>query len=760
VEVSWNSLGPRAGPVFEALRARILSGEYTPSQRLPSHVELARFYGVAALTLRQALAALEEDGLVSSEQGRGTFVRNPAYRQPSAGRMIAASPAPIISLDLDGNVTSWNPATELLLGWAADEVIGHRLPSVPEELLPEFKNILRRVATGETLNNVERRRQRKDGNWLDVSIDIAPAPDASGTISGMVAVYTDITARKRAESALTEAEQRFRATFDRAAVGIAHTGLDGSWLLVNQQLCDLYGRTREELMQLRFQDITHPDDLQADLEQFERLLSGGIDSYSLRKRYMGKDGGLIWANLTVSMVREADGNPQYVIAIVEDVSAQVQAQEQLAHRALHDPLTELPNRTLLSDRLQQAILSAQRQLRPVSLLLMDLDRFKEVNDTYGHQFGDQILQQLGSRLAPLLRRSDTIGRLGGDEFAIVLPGTDASGAKQTARRLLRSLDEPFLLGGNSFDIGGSIGIAMYPRHGSDAGTLLRHADVAMYVAKRLGGGYVLYSPDKDQYSHDRLALVSELKHAIERDELRLHYQPKVNLNTGEIEGVEALVRWLHPERGLQHPEQFIPLAEHTGLIRPLTLWVLKRTLEQCKAWEETGLQLSVAVNLSPRSLLDMEVIESVVSALSESGVHPQRLSVELTESAVMADPARAEEALWRLHDTGVKIAIDDFGTGYSSLAHLKRLPVDQIKIDRSFVQEMLTSDSDSSIVRAIVGLGRDLGIEVVAEGAENKEICDALEALGCNVVQGFHFTSPLLPEDLTQWMLGREQKVA
>jgi len=462
----------------------------------------------------------------------------------------------------------------------------------------------------------------------------------------------------------------------------------------------------------------------------------------------------------VSMVRDADDIPQYVIAIIEDITDRVRVEEQLAHRALHDPLTELPNRSLLSDRLEQAIREAQRQLRPISLLLMDLDRFKEVNDTYGHQYGDQILKQLGTRLTPLLRRSDTIGRLGGDEFAVILPGTDAIGARQTAQRLLDAIDEPFVLGGQPFEIGGSIGAAVYPRHGSDASTLLRRADVAMYVAKRLNSGYAIYSPDKDQYSHDRLSMVADLRRAIERAELFVQYQPKVNMRTGRIEGVETLLRWEHPERGLVEPELFIPLAEHTGLIKPLTLWVLERGLSQRLTWESTGLSLSLAINLSARSLLDNEVIDGIVSSLSRTGTDSRRLQVELTESAVMSDPPRAIEVLTRLHDSGVKIAIDDFGTGYSSLVYLKRLPVDQIKIDRSFVQDMLTSDSDRSIVRATIRLGHDLGIEVVAEGVDSQDVFNALEHLGCDVVQGYHISRPLRAEELEHWAMAREEQVA
>jgi len=386
---------------------------------------------------------------------------------------------------------------------------------------------------------------------------------------------------------------------------------------------------------------------------------------------------------------------------------------------------------------------------------MDLDRFKEVNDTFGHRYGDLLLQQVGPRVQGVLEEPETVARLGGDEFAVLLPEVDEEGAARAAERILRALEEPFELAGYSMVVDASIGITLFPRHGDAADTLLRRADVAMYVAKRDDSGYAFYDAEKDEYSPGRLALIGELRRAIEQDQLYLHYQPKVYLKNRELAGVEALVRWEHPERGFVSPDQFIGLAEHTGLIKPLTLWVLNRALEQCHLWQESGVDMTVAVNLSARNLHDPSLVAGVAELLERWELGPGRLEAELTESAVMADPARARETLMGLHEMGVRISIDDFGTGHSSLAYLQQLPVDEIKIDRSFLLDLEENDNDRRIVQATVRLGHDLGLMVVAEGVENQVIWDLLADLGCDVVQGYYVSRPLPAQECTRWLRER-----
>jgi diguanylate cyclase (GGDEF)-like protein len=423
------------------------------------------------------------------------------------------------------------------------------------------------------------------------------------------------------------------------------------------------------------------------------------------------------------------------------------------HQALHDGLTGLPNRTLLRDRTSQAIHQADRELTPVALALLDLDRFKEVNDTLGHHHGDQLLVQVGQRLQATLRQVDTVARLGGDEFAVLLPRIHtAEGAATVATKLQAALAEPFTIEDLSLDVEASIGLAIYPDHGTDPDQLLQHADIAMYAAKATHAGFVLFDPTLDQHSPHKLALLGELRRAIDHGQLLLHYQPKVATHSGHVLGVEALVRWQHPTHGLVPPAQFIPLAERTGLIGPLTHYVLDAALRQCRAWQQAGHDLAVAVNVSARRLLDLGFPDEVAGLLARWQVPAGLLVVEITESTIMADPAHALQILGRLDQMGVQVAIDDFGTGYSSMAYLKRLPVHELKVDRSFVAQMTSNRRDAVIVRSTVDLGRNLGLRVVAEGVEDLATWQALDALGCDAIQGYHISRPVPAEDLIHWL--------
>jgi len=424
----------------------------------------------------------------------------------------------------------------------------------------------------------------------------------------------------------------------------------------------------------------------------------------------------------------------------------------LEHQALHDVLTDLPNRALIEDRLQQAILSAKRQARSLALLIMDLDGFKEVNDTLGHHMGDLLLQQVAVRLQNILRKSDTVARLGGDEFAVLLPSADAEKAVLAARKILDALKSPFPIQGHILDIGGSIGIALFPTHGADGTTLVRRADVAMYVAKRASTGFAIYDSEHDQHSMAQLALTGEFSHAIENQQLALYYQPKIDLKSGCLVSAEALARWHHPQHGLIMPDKFIPLAERTGLIKPLTQWGLNTALRQCASWREAGLDLSVAVNLSARNLPEPQLAENIARMLENWNVPAGWLELEITESAIMTDPVRALNILTRLDAMGVRLAIDDFGTGYSSLSYLKKLPVDTIKIDKSFVMHMSTDKNDEVIVRSTIDLAHNLGLRVVAEGVERQEAWEMLNELDCDMAQGYYISQALAPMEFAAWL--------
>ncbi len=427
-------------------------------------------------------------------------------------------------------------------------------------------------------------------------------------------------------------------------------------------------------------------------------------------------------------------------------------QQALEHQALHDALTELPNRSLLMDRLQQAIYSARRENSPLALLMMDLDRFKEINDTLGHHVGDRLLQQVAARLLGTLRESDTVARLGGDEFAILLPHTSIEDARHLGSRTLNTLEQVFSVDGHQLYIGASIGIAAYPHHGTSGQTLIQRADVAMYVAKRNKLSQSVYDPSEDQHSVGRLALMSDLRTALDDDSLELYYQPKLRLNNGQVVGVEALLRWRHPERGAIRPDELVPLAEQTGLIKPLSMWVVDRAVRQAAQWRDKGIELNIAVNLSVYNLQDAALILQLRECLDRHRLPPRYLSLEVTESAMMSDPVHAVEVLSALDAMGVRLAIDDFGSGFSSLGYLKQLPVDELKIDKSFVMDMHEDENDAVIVRSIIDLAHNLGLTVIAEGVETADIWEVLNVLRCDHAQGYYMSRPLPAQQLEQWL--------
>jgi diguanylate cyclase (GGDEF)-like protein len=427
--------------------------------------------------------------------------------------------------------------------------------------------------------------------------------------------------------------------------------------------------------------------------------------------------------------------------------------DRLRHEALHDSLTGLANRVLFQQRLAD-LLARRRPSDPkIAVMLIDLDRFKEINDTLGHSTGDLLLQEVAARLRCSVPDRVTVARLGGDEFALLDPAQSGiEGAVALARNLREELHRPFTYKDLDLEVSATIGLSISPGHGRDATTLLRRADVAMYAAKNTAVGVAAYGEDLDEHSPRKLTLVGELRSVIEHDGLELHYQPKVEMATGRVIGVEALVRWPHPVEGLVPPDEFVPIAERTGLIGPMTDLVLRRALAQCRKWQQAGHHLSVAVNLSARSLLDVDLVDDVARALTLSGVAPSKLVLEITETSVMSDAGYAMHVLKRLSSMGLTLAIDDFGTGYSSLSYLKRLPVDEVKIDKSFVLNMQEDENDAVIVRSIVDLARNLGLRVVAEGVETTSSWDALRDMGCDIAQGYIVSRPLPADQLSDWL--------
>lgn len=424
----------------------------------------------------------------------------------------------------------------------------------------------------------------------------------------------------------------------------------------------------------------------------------------------------------------------------------------IEHLAYYDPLTDLPNRRLMQDRLDQAMRRSRRQNCPVALLYIDLDRFKHVNDTLGHQAGDVLLCLMAQRFQMMLREDDVVCRLGGDEFAVVLHDVlRTEDAALVAEKLVEQAAQPFEINGSELFVGASVGIALYPRDAADSETLAKHADIALYHAKAQGKNtYCFFDQLLNEANTGRLALESALRHALERDELQVLYQPKVDLATGTMQGVEALLRWHNPVHGTISPLRFIPIAEETRQIIPIGEWVLKTACLQQVAWRRQGLMLSMAVNLSAVQFRTPDLIDRIATLLDATGIDPANLELELTESALVQDPVEAADTLQRLRNLGVGIAIDDFGTGYSSLSYLKRFPVSTLKIDRSFVRDLTCNSGDRAIAQSIVALSGNLNIKTVAEGIENREQCIILKSMGCHLAQGYYYARPALPEDIPQ----------
>jgi diguanylate cyclase (GGDEF)-like protein/PAS domain S-box-containing protein len=604
--------------------------------------------------------------------------------------------------------------------------------------------------------------------WRTAVATILPGPD--GAPSRIVGVGQDVTDRCRAEETLAEAQARYRRMVEQLPLVTYVESLDAeSALYISPQIEELCGYTAEEWMADPhfFGKVLHPDDRDHVLGEFANTHMTG-DMYDGEYRVVARDGRIVWVHDVAVRVRDDDGTPLYSQGYMVDVTARHAAEQALAesraqleqrmreieHQALHDALTDLPNRTLFHDRVEQALRTARRTGGGVCVMLIDLDRFKEVNDTLGHASGDVLLQEVARRLRAPVRECDTVARLGGDEFGVLAAGiASPADALVLAEKLREALAESIAVAGLALEVESSIGIALAPDHGLDVETLIRHADVAMYVSK-VTHNPALYSPETDHHSRVRLTLVADLRRALEREELVVYYQPQACATTGAVRTMEALVRWEHPVHGLLTPDQFVPVAEQTGLIRPLTLYMLDAALRQCAEWRRSGYDVAVAVNITGRDLLDLRFPEQVAAAIAHAGVEAEALELEITESTIMADAARARSVLVQLSELGVRLAIDDFGSGHSSLGYLKRLPIDVLKIDRSFVMNMADGSDDAVIVRSTIDLGHNLGLQVVAEGVETQEALAQLMELGCDSVQGYFLGRPQ-PTDAVEWMVRR-----
>jgi len=778
-----------------------------------------------------------------------------------------------------------------MLGYAPEEVVGEMnvLDYVHPDDLPHVLEETEKALSegGVATNRTEYRFRHKDGSWRWV--------ESAGTyllddphVKGVVVQTRDITERKRTEEALREAEERFRKSFHDAAIGMALVAPDGLFLRTNRSLCNMLGYREVELLGKTFQDITHPDDLDADLDQVRRMLVGEIRTYQMEKRYFHKEGQVVWALLSVSMVHDEEGEPLYFVSQIQDISERKRAEqkiraaeqryrtlveqipavtyidpvddpetslytspqieqmlgytpqewqneklwpkrlhpddrervlaadkrfeegggepfreeyrlmakddsvvwvreeavlvrdeageplywqgvfydlterkgleERLHYQAFHDYLTDLPNRQLFMDRLGQALRRTRRWHNQVAVLFMDLDGFKVVNDSLGHDVGDLLLTLVAQRLRRCLRPEDTLARFGGDEFVMLIDAVDdPAQAVQVAERITEELRRPFIMEGRELYVIASIGISLGGARTHDADGLLREADTAMYRVKDEGGDFRVFNSAMYERAFTRLEVENDLRRAIEQEEFVVHYQPMVDLQTGELWGMEALVRWDHPERGLLEPSEFVPVAEESGLVIPMGEQILRESCFRAKEWQEENPRipsLVMSVNLSALQLSRLDLADTVERVLGETGLEGSCLILDVTETVYVKVLAANTAMLDRLRGLGVRFSIDDFGTGYSSLSYLKRLPADALKIDQSFVKGLGENVEDTAVVRMIIELAHTLGLEVIAEGVETEEQASLLKEIGCDFAQGYHFSKPLPPEAASGFSAG------
>ncbi|MHB1905094.1 MAG: sensor domain-containing protein [Ferrimicrobium sp.] len=781
--------------------------------------------------------------------------------------MVETTREGIAIVDADFMICFVNTRLTDMLGCSTTQIFGTSAEAI---LFPADVPMVRKMAARRRQGiseGYELRLKHKDGSAVWTWIESSPIPDETGQAQSLI-MFTDISDRKRAETVLREREAVFRGHFEYAAVGISRVGLDGTVLEVNPAMCRITGYEIDDLVGHSFSEITHPEDRIPNGETLRRVATG-LDRWAeFDKRYIHRDGHVVYAHVTISAVPDPHGAPAYLAVVVQDVTnavitantlhllannaqdlifryhfgvepgfdyaspaleslygyvpddfpagvdpmhcllgdtqaeamyaalgsghasiaplsfevahkdgrkiwseARVSAivdatgetigmegivrdisqrkaiEDQLAHQALHDPLTGLPNRALLIDRIAQALARLERETGVTAVLFLDLDGFKLVNDSLGHAIGDKLLQSVGERLRGAARSADSVARLGGDEFVVLCENlVDPAEAMTLAERLLQDLAVPFDIAGHQLFISASIGVATTPA--GDPDTIMRDADAAMYHAKKSGRNRcAAFTHSLHEQTSRNLRLASDLHRALERNEFRVQYQPLLSLASGEVTALEALIRWQHPAEGLLFPDEFITVAEDAGLIVSIGAWVLIEACTQTARWTQHCPELSINVNVSAYQLTD-ELIGQVTTALSESGLPAKQLVLEVTESAVMSNARAGISVLKRLRDLGVRISVDDFGTGYSSLAYLHDLPVDELKIDRAFVQCLAGTEADAAIVTSIIELAHTMGLRAVAEGVETLAQASAVRSLGCDSGQGFLWSRPVGPESV------------
>jgi diguanylate cyclase (GGDEF)-like protein/PAS domain S-box-containing protein len=663
-------------------------------------------------------------------------------------------------LDADGIIRYESPSLNRILGWKPNELTGR---SSLEHVHPDDQELIQKllaenIATSGNIVSVEYRYRHRNGSWRtleSIATNLLHDPD----VRGIVINSRDITDRKEQEDALRTSNERFTNAFEYAAVGMALVSISGRTLKVNQALCNFLGYTIEEFARLTFMAVTHPDDLEQDLTSINRLRLGEIPFYHMEKRYIHKQGHVLWGQLAVSLVRDSDGKPVHFVSQIQDITERKLAEQRLIHDALHDSLTGLANRTMLADHIQFAF---NRYLRhpdkPFALILADIDRFKNINDTRGHIAGDLVLLEVAKRLKEAVRPSDTVARLGGDEFAILLE--DISGENnptRIARRLLNEMCSPVNLRGPTIDVNLSMGVVVVTANHTSTEDVFRDADIALYRAKNAGrGNFQVFDQEMHKRIRERMELEADLRHAIERGETSIFLQPIIDLHSGSIIAFEALTRWNHPQKGYIPPPVFISMAEEMGYIDTLGTWVTTEVCRLLKEWPGSN-PPPISINVSSaeiirsaNTLADYTSIDGAESfdqrmlrLVTEHNIPPHLLRIEITESVLIEDLKYATRVLDNLVSYGFKMLLDDFGTGYSSFSYLQDLPFYQVKLDSIFTERIQAGNRSYKLMEGIITLAHNVGLKVVAEGIETATQLDLVRKANCDSAQGYHIARPL-----------------
>ncbi|WP_260631529.1 bifunctional diguanylate cyclase/phosphodiesterase [Neobacillus niacini] len=653
--------------------------------------------------------------------------------------LFEENPDAIFIFDLNGKFVVANKAVSIY-GFRAEELIdkpftGFILPKDLEKVTAHFLQAVEGTASNCDCTILDKNRQQREISITNIPIFV------NKEIYGVYTIIKDITEHKKAQSDLMEAEAKYRSLIENSLVGV-YIMQDGKLVYVNPRLCEMSGYNREDLLGLNVSEFIYPEDLPLVNENMRKRFNDETGTMKYEYRAIRKDQSVITFELYGSKIvyegRDA------IIGTVIDITERKNTEKMIKHMAYHDQLTDLPNRYLLREKLNEAIRASKQNNCHFALLFLDLDRFKAINDTMGHEVGDQVLIEIAERLRDSVEEKDIISRYGGDDFSVLLPESGEQRASQVASQILTKLSLPLTFEHHEILVTPSIGISLFPYHGQNSERLIKNADLAMYHAKSLGrNNFQFFDEELNKKAQHELDLEINLRKALEQNQLVLFYQPQVNLETNQVYGAEALMRWIHPEKGIVPPAEFIPIAEESGLIIPMGEWAIRTACQENKKWQLAGFSpITVSVNISAKQFFQSNLVEIVKSALTDTGLEPNFLELEITESITM-DVERSISTLLELKNLGVKISIDDFGTGYSSLNYLRRLPIDKLKIDQSFIRDCPNDINSNTIVRTIIVMAHLLKLHVKAEGVDKAEQVSFLLEQGCKEAQGYLFSKPL-----------------